>query len=434
LLALRYHEATKHHFDRFARSLGYLDWATQPSPFRRFDGAPLLELPRRPLAERARYEALFDGGVEPRRVDLAAIGEFLRCSMGLSAWKQFGASRWALRVNPSSGNLHPTETYVVWQGRVHHYAVREHALEQRSALDADVWRDYIQEEQAFLVALTSIHWREAWKYGERAFRYCQHDAGHAIGALRLAASLLGWRLTLLPRWSDAQVAALLGVDRVRDYVAAEPEEPECVALVSAVDHGPCAVRDPSPVAEAAARAVWQGTANQLSPDRIAWPLIDEVAAATRYPGNDGARSDGAAVREPAGPMVRESDDATVREFVAPSHSGTIAPPHSRTVAPPHHRTVAPSHRTIRSPFPPQRPRVRWARNASPRRVRIDASAPAAARGAVGRDRLVPAGPPGSVRPPRGRGHTRPLCVSAGSSGGDRMADGDAPGISLGAHG
>ena len=29
------------------------------------------------------------------------------------------------------------------------------------------------------MALTSITWREAWKYGERAFRYCNHDVGHA---------------------------------------------------------------------------------------------------------------------------------------------------------------------------------------------------------------------------------------------------------------
>ena len=41
---IRYHIQTKHHFNRYARSLGYLDWANQPDPFRRFDGAPLIEL------------------------------------------------------------------------------------------------------------------------------------------------------------------------------------------------------------------------------------------------------------------------------------------------------------------------------------------------------------------------------------------------------
>ena len=33
--------------------------------------------------------------------------------MGLSAWKAYGGNRWALRCNPSSGNLHPTEGYLL---------------------------------------------------------------------------------------------------------------------------------------------------------------------------------------------------------------------------------------------------------------------------------------------------------------------------------
>ena len=289
MIALEYHDATKHHFNRFARSLGYLDWSTQPDPFRRYADAPLVELPRAALAGPVPYDDLFVpfdvasgfSRKKPRPIDIDSIGEFLRCSMGLSAWKQFGSSRWALRVNPSSGNLHPTETYVIWQGRVCHYAVREHALEERCVLDDAAWAPY---QSAFLVALTSIHWREAWKYGERAFRYCQHDAGHAIGALRLAAALLGWRLALLPRWSHAQLATMLGTDRDRDFVAAEPEEPECIAIVTAGDPHPWMDRDPSTLVSAAAGAAWRGVANQLSRDRVAWPIIDEVAEATRYPG------------------------------------------------------------------------------------------------------------------------------------------------------
>ena len=34
---IRYHVQTKHHFNRYARALGYLDWANQPDPFRRFE-------------------------------------------------------------------------------------------------------------------------------------------------------------------------------------------------------------------------------------------------------------------------------------------------------------------------------------------------------------------------------------------------------------
>ncbi|MGH8648312.1 MAG: hypothetical protein ACREUP_03255 [Burkholderiales bacterium] len=42
---MHYHRETKHHFFRSARSLGYMDWANQPDPFRRYEGAPLIPLP-----------------------------------------------------------------------------------------------------------------------------------------------------------------------------------------------------------------------------------------------------------------------------------------------------------------------------------------------------------------------------------------------------
>ena len=45
--------------------------------------------------------------------------------------------------------------------------------------------------------LSSIYWREAWKYGERAFRYCHHDIGHAICSISIAAAELGWQARLI---------------------------------------------------------------------------------------------------------------------------------------------------------------------------------------------------------------------------------------------
>lgn len=106
----------------------------------------------------------------------------------VSAWKQAGATRWALRCNPSSGNLHPTEVYLLIGALpglgdapgLYHYAPREHGLERRADCNAALLTAMMREfpAQAFLVGLSSIHWREAWKYGERAFRYCQHDVGH----------------------------------------------------------------------------------------------------------------------------------------------------------------------------------------------------------------------------------------------------------------
>ena len=41
---MRYHERSKHHFGRYARGPGRLDWANQPDPFRRYEGAALTRL------------------------------------------------------------------------------------------------------------------------------------------------------------------------------------------------------------------------------------------------------------------------------------------------------------------------------------------------------------------------------------------------------
>ena len=235
---------------------------------------------------------MFARGAVAAQFDARSIADWLRCGMGLSAWKQYRASRWALRVNPSSGNLHPTEAYLVHGDGVFHYAPREHVLEHRSDLSRTAWQSFTggpstalgAGREGMLVGLTSIHWREAWKYGERAFRYCQHDTGHAIGALALSAARLGWTMTLLPRWSDADIAALLGIDRDADFIDAEREEAECLAVVTSGDVEPWVTQDPVALVDAARVATWRGSANQLSPDHVEWSIIDEVARATRYPG------------------------------------------------------------------------------------------------------------------------------------------------------
>src|SRR5688572_33076097 len=111
---LNYHARTKHHFHRFAASPGYLEWKTQPDPFRTFAGAERVELALRAESLRASYDDLYSAGtVPPQLLNLETIAILFELSLGLSAWKQYGETRWALRCNPSSGNLHPTEGYAV---------------------------------------------------------------------------------------------------------------------------------------------------------------------------------------------------------------------------------------------------------------------------------------------------------------------------------
>ncbi|MFP4500740.1 MAG: nitroreductase [Candidatus Hydrogenedentota bacterium] len=295
-IAAAYHAATKHQPHRPARSPGHMDWANQPNPFRRYTGAPLLRLPFLPEDDTPAYDALYTAGaVSPRPLNAHTLGGFFEMSLALSAWKEYRGARWELRCNPSSGNLHPTEGYLVCgaipglteEPGVYHYAPQEHGIERRALIPGDAWALLRRGFPAptFFAGLSSIWWRETWKYGERAYRYCHHDVGHAFAAFSFAGAALGWRVILLDALADADVAAILGLDRASDYENAEPEHPALLAAVVPVTH-----EAPVPgtlahgaVSALAAAAAWTGQANRLSTDHIDWPLIDEAGAASIKP-------------------------------------------------------------------------------------------------------------------------------------------------------
>ncbi len=291
-VVVAYHERTKHHFQRYAASLGYMDWATQPDPFRRYAGADLVRLPLPKAGRPLPYWQLYASAiVPPMPLSLASVSLFFRYALSLTAWKQAGDTTWPLRANPSSGNLHPTEGYAVLPAldqigetaAVYHYAPREHAFERRAVLDAKRWTELTEPfpEGSFFVGLSSVHWREAWKYGERAFRYCQHDVGHALASLRIAAAALGWRLVLLDSVSDGTLSSLLGLDRDEDFAAAEREEAELLALISPDLPAPL-LTESKPLTAHGSGVLWQGRANTLSPEHsVEWPVIEAVAQATR---------------------------------------------------------------------------------------------------------------------------------------------------------
>jgi SagB-type dehydrogenase family enzyme len=114
--------------------------------------------------------------------------------------------------------------------------------------------------------LTSIVWREAWKYGERAYRYCLQDIGHAWQALALSARAIGCDSFAAGHFSDDEVAQLCRLNM--------DEWPMLIVSL----HGKSI-----PVREAdTGKTLWfGGQANQLSKETIAHPLIDSFHLATK---------------------------------------------------------------------------------------------------------------------------------------------------------
>jgi SagB-type dehydrogenase family enzyme len=232
------------------RSQHFLDWANLPDPFRHYEGVPVLDLPA--------DQASVDGP--------GFLSQLLFHSAAISASKVVPSSgyRYALRVNPSSGNLHPTEFHFFtrglqdWPDGLYHYRPSSHMAEQRATGDFGFG--------PVVFVLTTIAWREAWKYRDRAYRYCLLDMGHAWQSLVMSAGAMGCGSLATGHFADDKVARLCGLN-----------EDEWPMLVVRLSGEPIPVRDPG-----AGERVWLGgIANRLSDQQIAYPRIDRMHAATK---------------------------------------------------------------------------------------------------------------------------------------------------------
>ncbi len=300
-----YHQATKHTYHSVRTNARYLDWHNQPDPFRSYEGAPSIDLPPEPgfpntgtfaamgaLAEKTRLPAEDTSERAGQiQLDLVWLSRLLWHSMAVSAWKKVPGTgaRYSLRVNPSSGNLHPTETYAAlraftgMEDGLYHYRADRHALELRSR---GAWTQHLARaleipwasESPLIVGLTSIFWRESWKYGERAYRYCCHDLGHAMMSALLAARALGLPGGAVAHFCDVRLARAMGLSESDEapmaFLVFPPQKSSIGFTAAPVE----------PVA---------GIPNELSAEEVRYDLLLGIHASTVLP-------------DPAGPLPRVS--------------------------------------------------------------------------------------------------------------------------------
>lgn len=253
-------------------------------------------------AENVLFSELFslDGRINPQAALCPdAISSFLYNSMATSATKVGGDDEWSLRVVASSGNLHGTEAYcflpadmiptehacdsckedssskslteTVDEGVMClHYNVEHHSLVRRATWcrnNATTATHLMQElfnSGCFLLALSTVHWRQAWKYGNRGWRYSELDVGHALCALRISAQVHGWSLRIIAGVTDADLASVIGVNRTEDFVENEGETPAVIVVVGPpVVFPEKALKAVQALAASAGDINWEGLASRL---------------------------------------------------------------------------------------------------------------------------------------------------------------------------
>lgn len=178
-------------------------------------------------------EAQHDGGMSVERAiaQRRSVREFSAIPITL---RQLGQLLWAAqgitsddgrRASPSAGALYPLEVYVLAGNveslapGVYHYEPVGHRLtrvyggDARQVLAAAALGQHAIVEAAAVIVLTAVVERTAHKYGRRAERYVDMEAGHAAQNLWLQAVALHLGLVSMGAFDDAEVREALHLPR-----------------------------------------------------------------------------------------------------------------------------------------------------------------------------------------------------------------------------
>jgi SagB-type dehydrogenase family enzyme len=141
-------------------------------------------------------------------------------------WQEVSQLLWAaqgvtdprgLRAAPSAGALYPLEVYVVLPEGVYHYLSQGHAVS--AVLDGDrrgdLWEAGLRQDAllqaAAIFVIAGVYERTEGKYGERAERYVEMEAGHAAQNLLLQAVALNLGAVPIGAFYDDQVQTALAL-------------------------------------------------------------------------------------------------------------------------------------------------------------------------------------------------------------------------------
>ncbi len=144
---------------------------------------------------------------DPRPLEWDEISQLL--------WAAQGESDTGRRTAPSAGALYPLEIYLALPEGYYHYQPQGHRLAQlgsddlREALwSAGLRQEAVRQAPAVFI-ITAIVERTAGKYGERAERYVQLEAGHAAQNLLLQAVALDLGAAPIGAFDDERVLDFL---------------------------------------------------------------------------------------------------------------------------------------------------------------------------------------------------------------------------------
>ena len=203
-----YHKQTKHSYRSIRSNPNQLSWEDKPSTYKNYpESYPKYKLDLEREADR-----------------------FLYHIAGLSAKKTYPEAEYYLRINPSAGALYPNELYFQARGvegiadGIYHYEVSSQSITLLQSIDTregiEPYLGYRTAMKGYLFLVSAIYYRSAWKYKNRAFRYCLLDGGHLLGSIEASALLKPHALQIVYGLERKKLNRMFGFEDQEWFVSA----------------------------------------------------------------------------------------------------------------------------------------------------------------------------------------------------------------------
>ena len=204
---------------KYVRFLGWslASWMTALPCVVAADSRGATELVRLPAPRREGSMSIEEALVRRRSVRAFRAGDLTPAEMGQLLFAAQGITDRASghRAAPSAGATFPLEAYVVSREGVYRYVPPEHALrlvragDHRRELAAAALHQDCVRDASIVIALTAVSARTAARYGARADRYVNIEAGHAAENVLLQAVALGLGAVPVGAFDDVAVQTVL---------------------------------------------------------------------------------------------------------------------------------------------------------------------------------------------------------------------------------
>ena len=229
---LNYHRATNHSVESVQANNLTLDFSNLPRTYKLYRRLETVVLPETEVTSALPALNALSTTTAPSKTEaiptLVDLSVILKLSAGITKWLTVPNGKMAFRAASCTGAMYNIELYVLCAdleglpAGVYQYGVHDNALRQirsgdfRGVLtDATALNETVANSPATII-YTSVFWRNAWKYQDRAYRHAFWDGGTILANSLALAGSRDLPTKVITGFVDDSLNRVIDVDGVKE--------------------------------------------------------------------------------------------------------------------------------------------------------------------------------------------------------------------------